>query len=371
MSEITYRGSRDSVTVYVDGNAHTVKAGTANYKPLMEALSERRWDDVPGLLTVHGTVEAWAQGEFTVANNQIVFRGEPVQDPISKRILAMITGGEDPAPLLRFYERLERNPSWRSVTGLYGFLAHEGIPIEPNGTFLAYKSVRDDCKDHHTGKVDYSPSREGDPNRVVKVPRNRVSDDPHTACHYGLHVGALGYARGFGSGGKIIICRIDPEHVVCVPYDSSQQKMRVCELEVVGFWNGRPMPSTSVRLDDYEDDDGFDEDEDDYDDDGLEPEEVEDGPDEDDEDDEDDLPSPQPVVTTAKPRGNFVADAALKAKWRRWDKKDEVGLEEQALDDLRKYATYHVKLVGASKIPGGKPALVRSIIEVRDGSGHK
>ena len=45
------------------------------------------------------------------------------------------------------------------------------------------------------------------------------------------------------------ICRIDPEHVVCVPYDSNAEKMRCCVLEVVGFWNGRKMSDTTMDTD--------------------------------------------------------------------------------------------------------------------------
>lgn len=348
MSEISFRTTKESVIVTLaDGSVHTVRKGTANYQPLLKALGEGRWTDVPGLVTVQKTVETWSSGEFAIRGGQIVFRSEPVQDAVSKRILAMVTAGENPDPLLRFYERLDRNPSFRSVQSLFGFLAHEGIPIEPDGTFLAYKSVRDNGHDHHSNTVDYTPSKAGQPNRVVKVPRNKVSDDPRTACHYGLHVGALSYARTFGSGGKILICRIDPENVVCVPYDSSQEKMRVCELEVVGYWNGRQMPSTTMETDDRAEVRT-----------GTTPKEG-----------KVTQPKPKKGKTEATPK--FVPDKALKDKWRRWDQKDEVALNELGIDDLRKYATYHVKVVGASKIPGGKTALINNIIEVRDNGGHK
>ena len=345
-TEITYRGSRDSVTVVIDGEAHTVRKGTANYKDLLAALLGERWDDVPGLVSVRKAVEAWAQGEFKVSNNAIVFRGESVPDAISKRIMAMITGDEDAAPLLRFYERLDRNPSYRSVNSLFGFLAHAGIPFEPDGTFLAYKSVKGDYTDHYTGKISNKPGA------TPSVPRNKVSDDPDTACHFGLHVGALAYARNFGSGGRIIIIRVDPEHVVCVPKDSSQQKMRVCKYEVVGDWNGRQMPSTVMETD--KDKDRRE---------GTQPKQAKPKA------AAKDMPKAKAKGAGSRPK--FVPDANLKAKWRRWATKDEVALLEFDLQTLRQYATYHVNIVGASKIPGGKTALVRNIIEVRDGEGHK
>jgi hypothetical protein len=335
VSEISFSGSRDSLTVIVDGTSTVVRKGAVNFEKLRKALLEGDMAAVPSLLTVKKTIESWAQGLFRLADKTLMFKDKPVGKGIDKRVVAMITAGEDPAPLLAFYERLKKNPSMRSVESLWGFLQHAGIPIEPDGTFLAYKSVRADCRDHHSGQVDYTPSPAGEPPNIQTVERNEVSDDPRTPCHFGLHVGALKYARTFGSGGKIIICRIDPENVVCVPYDSNAEKMRVCELEVVGFWNGRAMPSTTMETDDRKD--------------AREAKPV----------------APKKAKKTAKAK--FEITAAVKATWAAMDKLDDVGLYEYSTDDLRKYATYHIKVVGASKIPGGKLSLARNIIEVREG----
>jgi len=40
-------------------------------------------------------------------------------------------------------------------------------------------------------------------------------------------------------------------------------------------------------------------------------------------------------------------------------------LEGLSLSVLRKYARHHLKIVGASKIPGGKPVLLARIADVR------
>lgn len=361
MSDISYSATRDSITVVVTGTAHVVRKGTANYAKLKQALHDERWDDVPGLLTVEKTIEGWSNGEFAVVKGVLQYQGEKAPDGFSRRVLAMLTAGEDAQPLLNGFERLDRNPSSRSVAQLPAFLVHEGIPFEPQGTFLAYKSVRSNYQDHHSGKLSNKPGT------VLKVKRNRVSDDPNHSCHFGLHVGALKYAQDFGAGGRIVIVRVDPEHVVCVPHDSSSQKMRVCQYEVVGDWNGRQMPSTVMETDAARDQRE-----------GTTPKAAE------------PKAEPAPKPKAAKPKANlpkpkakakgkakpkakakFVPDKNLKRKWRRWDAKDEVDLLEIDIMSLRQYATYHIKLVGASKIPGGKTALARNIIEVRDGEGHK
>jgi hypothetical protein len=66
---------------------------------------------------------------------------------------------------------------------------------------------------------------------VVKMDRSECDSNPEQTCSSGLHIGAPGYVKGFGSGSsrKIIACLVNPAHVVAVPTDYSFEKMRVCE----------------------------------------------------------------------------------------------------------------------------------------------
>ncbi len=110
-----------------------------------------------------------------------------------------------------------------------------GIPITADGCFLAYKGVRADYKDVHSGIFDNSPGQSHEMDRAA------VSDDPNYHCHFGFHVGSESYAKGFGP--KVVICKVDPEYVVCVPNDYECQKMRVCKYSVIGNY-GCQLPST-------------------------------------------------------------------------------------------------------------------------------
>src|SRR5262249_46214547 len=144
------------------------------------------------------------------------------------RIVAMATNGENPTILFRFWERLSKNPSYRSVNQLYTFMKHSGIPLTTEGKILTYKAVRSDYRDCHSGKFDNHPGV------TQKMPRNKISDDPQVACDEGFHVGAMGYVRNFGgSGSRIVVCEVDPENVVSIPHDARSQKMRVCEYKVI------------------------------------------------------------------------------------------------------------------------------------------
>ena len=330
--------TNQSITITVDGETHTVRKGAVNFEKLRQAIQDEDWGGVPSCLTVAKSIKEWAQGEFTIVGGEVHYRGEALPTELNGRIVQTATEGGDPTFLMRFWEKLSCNPSYRSVQQLYPFLDHKGIPINEAGNFLAYKGVNTNLTDCHTGRIDNSPGT------IHKMPRNRISDDPREACHYGFHVGAIGYARSFGS--KVVIVEVNPEHVVCVPYDHSHQKMRVCEYKVTGFF-GDQLPDSTYVEEDRVDEDG----------DGFEVEGVGDAL----------AGAPKTKQKLSRAKSGFDPRGEEQSRvWDEMDQMDVVALMDHNLGDLRRYATYRIHIVGASKIRGGKRVLVERIIEVRN-----
>jgi len=313
MTKISYTITNESISVFYEGQMHTVQNGTPNFKGLQQAIINDDFDSIPKFLTVAKTVESWAQGDFKVEGEKVLYQGEELPSELNARILAMAAQGSDPKGLLKFWERLQLNPSMRSVEQLYTFLVHEGIPITDDGYFLAYKGVRHDYKDVHSGTIDNSPGSE------PFMARNKISDDPRQPCHQGLHVGALRYAKSFGP--TVVICQVDPADVVCVPYDSSAEKMRVCRYKVIGNY-GSKLDNVSIDAADL------------------------------------------PQVDAKTPKASKAAKGKP-VSTSKFAIMSEADLMEQHLDALRSYAANELKIVGASKIPGGRLMLVKRIIEVR------
>ena len=331
-----------------DGKQHTVKKGTPNFTILRDALLAENFKAAEEALTVKQVLKAWSYGKFTVENGQVTYKGlTPVPPTLAQRILDTVTANGNPENLCKFWERLQLNPSYRSVNQLWAFLSHGGIPIDENGCLLAYKGIKSDWTDVYSGKI---PNKVGS---VHEMPRNQISDDPKEACHFGFHVGALKYARDFTpSDGHMVICAVAPEDVVCVPYDESAQKMRVCKYTVVGVHGGTIMPSTTVSL---KDDIGSEA--------TLAPTpdaakftpsflpktKKKAAP-----TDKPLPPAKEPVAATPT---NFAAMTAVE-------------LMAQATDALRGYAAKELKIIGASKIAGGKVPLIAKIMEARDQANH-
>lgn len=336
---IPFTATNESVTVVWKGESYVVKKGSPHFAALKKAIDEERWDDVPKNLTVAKSVQSWSNDKFKISgDDQITYLGERLPKDINDRIIQMTANGENPTPMYNFWERLQKNPSGRSVDQLWSFLKHKGIPLTDDGCFLAYKGVRNDYRDVHSGKFLNKPGA------VMKIARNHVSDDPREACHEGFHVGALGYARSFGQ--VVVVCKVDPKDVVCVPYDSSQEKMRVCKYEVLGNHNGELLPSTAFKEDDATAD---------------QYEMYESNLDK----EAEPLEKEKPIINR-KTKGKGTATPPKERKAHKFDSLNTVFLMEKSLDELRNYATYGLMIVGASKIPGGKTALVSRIIKVRE-----
>lgn len=354
MSTPSYTVTNDSITVILGGRAYSIRRGSRNFEAAKRAIMEERWDDVPSLVSSGLAIERWLSGQFQVVEGFVTYQGERVDPALNDRMLRMAEKGADPSGWMKFWERLQANPSYRSVTQLYSFLTHEDIPIdEADGHILAYKSVTRDYKDHHTRQYDNRPG-------VTNwMPRNKISDDPNVACHEGFHVGAIGYARGFGGDGKrIVVCKVDPADVVCVPYDSSAMKVRVCKYTVVGNYGGVPLESPSFR----DDEDA--------------PELTPPPPRADAISGGETPPPPgaRPIREDADVRftGTSIEEAVadLDSPWAKYDAMGEAELDKVLFPDLRKYARHGLQIIGASKMHGSKHDLVLRILEVRTKKGE-
>jgi hypothetical protein len=129
------------------------------------------------------------------------------------------------------------NPSRTATHELYSFLEHKSMPITPDGNFLAYKGVREDYTDWHSGKFS---NKVGE---ALEMHRNGVCDDANRGCSSGFHAGSLDYAENYGRDGHLMVVEINPQDVVSVPNDCDCQKLRTCKYKVVDHFKTK-MPDT-------------------------------------------------------------------------------------------------------------------------------
>jgi len=261
--------SNDSLTAVFTGGTpggvriHTINSSHPSWEAALKIIAEYGdAAELEKLMSVKETIVRFTHGKITVSDNEVLYDGKPINGFVVNRILEFARNNLPYQPLVKFLERVRQNPSARSVEELYRFLEHRKMPLTPNGTFLAYKSVRADYTDHHTGtirnKVGDSPTR---------LERNQVDDDANRGCSYGYHVGSLEYAESFGGGERhLMIVEVDPADVVSVPYDCGCQKLRCTWYKVIDEFKhvlDDNYTKEYHQTNDSDDDDGCDSDDDD------------------------------------------------------------------------------------------------------------
>lgn len=223
-----------------------------NYTRITDALLKGQ--DPSDYLDVSKAIQA-IDGRVTVEGGTVYFEGEPTHNTVSSAILRYQREGRDFTGLVKFLELLFQNPSRRSRDQLFTWLERQGLSVDPDGYFLAFKGVNvrhasDDDESAVEFPVEQYPyeSSHAGPGyvdgkyfngrlpqgigAVISIERNEVDDDYRRDCSYGLHVGSFGYASTFASVLEEV--RVNPADVVTVPeYDTN--KLRCASYEVIGI----------------------------------------------------------------------------------------------------------------------------------------
>ena len=220
----------NNITVVIGNKPHTIAKSHITYQKVVDAIKAGDWTKVADLVEPKKVVLNYGKGNVSVQGDQLFWKGKPMNNGLATRMIAMLQDEFPIEPLVNFMENLMTNPSKRAVDELYGFLEKNSLPITPDGHFLAYKKVRNDYLDIHSGTMDNSPGK------IVEMERNEVDDNKDRTCSSGLHFCSQSYLPNFGNSydNRVVIVKINPRDVVSIPSDYNNAKGRACRYEVVG-----------------------------------------------------------------------------------------------------------------------------------------
>ncbi len=211
MSKINFILGGDSITVFLDGNSYTINKQAHTYEMVLKAVREGNINALRDAVNIRqGIVSQLAKtggDKVRIEDNAIFYCGREVTGLIASRIFEMLRLGLSVKPMVRFLENMMENPSKRAVDELFGFIDACRLPITEDGHFLAYKRVRGNYFDVHSGTMDNSVGK------VLEMPRNMVDEDKNRTCSAGLHFCSYDYLAHFG-GERIMVLKINPKDVV-------------------------------------------------------------------------------------------------------------------------------------------------------------
>lgn len=230
--------NEQSIVVVHQGVAKTMAKGHRNFNKVKTLISDAQWREVVLLIDEKQALEHYSHGRCEVRKGKLFLDGELLNNALARRIVIMTTregaAVDQLDSIMTFLEALMENPSYRAVNELYGFLEHNDIEITDDGHFYAWKAVRRDYTDKHTGTIDNSVGTS------PRVARNKVDENSEVTCSHGLHVCAKSYLGSYSHGGdRILKVKVHPRDVVAIPKDYHNSKMRCCGYEVVEDVTGK------------------------------------------------------------------------------------------------------------------------------------
>jgi len=222
-----------NIVVVIGNKSHTISKTHITYQKVLDAIKAGDWDSLPDIIEPKKVVLSYGAGNVEIQGETLFWKGKELNTGLSVRMIQMLQEGFPIEPMVNFMENLYKNPSHRAVTELYGFLEKNNLPITPDGHFLAYKKIRADFTDCHTGKMNNSVGQ------VVEMERHEVNDNKDQTCSTGLHFCGMSYLSSFG-GERTVIVKVNPRDVVSIPSDYNEAKGRACRYEVIGELNVNP-----------------------------------------------------------------------------------------------------------------------------------
>lgn len=219
----------NSVSLFPAGQAPLlIDSEHVNFEAVVEAIRSGDFDAAVELASVTNFIKTVSMGVVTITEQGVTYKGEPLTGYLVNKMVVFFNQGLPVEHYCTFLSNLMANPSMTARKELYNFLEAADLPITEDGCFLAYKAVRSDFKDIHSGKFDNSPGM-----RHV-MDRAEVDDDRTRTCSYGFHAAAYEYAKNFmRAHGKMVAVKINPADVVSIPADYNNQKLRCSDYTVM------------------------------------------------------------------------------------------------------------------------------------------
>jgi hypothetical protein len=214
------------------GKPFSLNASHPTFNAMKRAIQRKEYHRVAKLVSLANKLTSTRNGAVTVLNGNVYYHGRPVNTTLTKRILAMVKAGHSVGPMLKFMDNLYQNPVQSTINELFDFLGRYKLPITDDGCFMAYKIVREDYTDCHTGTFDNNVGC------VPVMPFKEVDKSRNNACSRGFHFCSMAYLAGF-RGAHIMGIKVNPKDVVEIP-EMDCGKGRTWRYEVVlelSDWN--------------------------------------------------------------------------------------------------------------------------------------
>lgn len=229
---LSYTIGKASISIMIDGEFNSVAKDALNYEALKAELqkpeADRDIQAIRNLISTKKMIETFSLGRVQITDDcRVLFDGQEVTNYLTERMLQIMQEGYDVTPFAMFMERVHANPQPYTQNELYEWLEAADLPIMPDGRFVAFKKVKNNYMDCHTGLFDNSVGQ------VLIMERSVCDTNRNNECSTGFHFCSAGYLSHF-RGERVMVLAVDPADVTAIPKDYNRTKGRTCRYEVIG-----------------------------------------------------------------------------------------------------------------------------------------
>lgn len=175
-------------------------------------------------------LKTWSQGKLSIDNGVVRWDGKPLVGGLKEVMLRLAASGDTKRlkNFSAFIEKVRQCVSYKVNQRFFDFISKNSLQITEDGDIIAFKVVRRDYKDKHSGTFDNSVGK------TVQMPRNEVDDQDTNTCSNGLHICSESYIKSFSSSNdRLVLVKVDPRDIVAIPTDYSSAKARCCKYQVI------------------------------------------------------------------------------------------------------------------------------------------
>jgi len=123
-----------NISAFINGKQYSIANDHANYKALIQAIREKKWEEFVKLSTIAQQLKEFVEvaenkidkdsnfKKLEINDGIVYYYGEILQNELTDRIVQFMKEDLPFEPLLRFLEKLLDNPSKRALDELIKFL---------------------------------------------------------------------------------------------------------------------------------------------------------------------------------------------------------------------------------------------------------
>lgn len=235
-----------AVTLCLNGKVQLIDFTYPRFTEVKDMITSGKFEEAFAAMDIKKSIENFCLGNLKINGETITYRGIPLKNGITSKILKMMKDGDKGfKSFAKFMAKVMENPSLQTRERLLVFAEAEDIDISEEGDLICFKNVRNDfqpsragcwVKHEGVGEFEYNTKERylNEVGCVCEMPRSEVEDNESITCAVGLHVCSVSYLLSmWGTSGQTMKVHVNPADFVAIPTDYNNSKARVCKYTVV------------------------------------------------------------------------------------------------------------------------------------------